>query len=210
MRRASLVAAVLLGLATLSPPVHQRADQLFTIHMLQHLVLVFCVAPLLVFATPRAPGWLRSIGVAVVLHAVALWAWHLPVLYDAAVNSAPLHIVEHGSFLATAWLFWGAVAARWAPGDPLRRAGAVFVTGLHSAALGAIITLASEPLYDAHLGHEHGWDLTPLEDQQLAGGIMWVPPGVVYLVITILLLGLWIKQSSGGDAQLQPHRGSRP
>ena len=86
-----------------------------------------------------------------ILHAVALWAWHLPVLYDAALESPPLHALEHLSFLATGVLFWGVVAARWQPVDPLQRVGAVFGTGLQSAALGACIAFAAEPLYESHL-----------------------------------------------------------
>jgi putative membrane protein len=194
MRAYLALAAVALA-AVLLPPMHGLAHDSFAWHMVQHLVLIFGVAPLLTFALPHPtlPRYLVAPIVVVALHAIALWAWHLPALYDEALQSPPLHALEHISFVGTGVLFWGVVAARWRPLDQLRRAAVVFVTGLQSAALGALLVFATEPLYTAHLGTtgEHG--LTPLEDQQLAGGLMWVPPGIVYLVLTLALLLSWMK-----------------
>jgi putative membrane protein len=58
--------------------------------------------------------------------------------------------------------------------------------------LGAVLAFAAAPLYESHLHTTQEWGLTALEDQQLAGGIMWVPPGVVYLVVMIVLLARWL------------------
>lgn len=184
------LAALVVAAVALLPPMHGLAHDSFAWHMVQHLILIFGVAPLMTFALPviALPRMLAAPLVVVILHAVAIWAWHLPVLYDKALEFAPLHALEHASFVVTGVLFWGVVAARWQPLDHLRRAGVVFVTGLQSAALGALLVFAGEPLYTSHLhsAQEHG--LSPLEDQQLAGGIMWVPPGIVYLAITLGLI----------------------
>lgn len=202
-RSVYLTGAMVVAILVLLPPVHEWTEELFSAHMLQHLVLIFVVAALLVGATPSSFGprrsWIGAPLVVVMLNAVALWGWHLPALYDAALRSPALHVAEHLSFVATSWLFWGTVAARWRPLDPLKRAGVVFVTGLQSAALGALIAFASRPLYDAHLVHARTWGLTPLEDQQLAGGIMWVPPGVAYLVVVLVLLARWMNRAPHGD-----------
>ena len=189
--------------AALLPPIHELAYDSFAWHMGQHLVLIFVVSPLVAFALRPGFRLNRSWAgpaVVVILHAVALWAWHLPVLYDKALDVAPLHALEHASFIATGVLFWALVIGRLSHVDHLRRAAVVFVTGLQSAALGALLVFASEPLYDAHLmtSDQHG--LSPLEDQQLAGGIMWIPPGVVYLVITLVLFAGWMNSSSPADA----------
>lgn len=172
----------------LSPPVHAVSDELFSAHMVQHLVLVLVAAPFIAWGIDvKLPRILRRPAVIWGLHALALWAWHLPLLYDAAVANIPLHLLEHATFLGTGVLFWGAVLGRMGL-DHLRRLGLTFATTLQSAALGAIIAFASTPLYASHLSTAPKQGLTPLEDQQLAGAIMWVPPGTIYLVVMLLLL----------------------
>ena len=142
------------------------------------------------------PRWAGPIAI-VIAHAVALWAWHLPALYDAAIENSLLHALEHLLFLATAMAFWAFVLGRSGHLDRLQRVGLVFVTALQSSALGALIAFASEPLYRAHLVNTSG--LTALEDQQLAGAIMWVPPGVVYLCVMLVLLYGWFAQLERAD-----------
>ena len=143
------------------------------------------------------PRWAGPIAI-VIVHAVALWAWHLPALYDAAIENAYLHALEHLSFLATAMAFWAFVLGRSGDLDRLQRVGLVFVTALQSSALGALIAFASEPLYRAHLAKTSG--LTALEDQQLAGAVMWIPPGVVYLCVMLVLLYGWFAQLERADS----------
>ena len=195
--RAIGIAGVLIWGAASSPPVHEAAHELFAVHMLQHLTLVLGVAPLLALATPSAltphGTWATSAVSVVLLQTIVLWAWHLPALYDRALANDLLHVFEHVSFVASAWLFWLFV---FRTEDHLKRAGAVFFTGLQSAALGALLTFASEPLYASHANGSARWELTALEDQQLAGGIMWVPPGVVYLAVTLVLLNAWMRRSA--------------
>src|SRR6185437_2213912 len=110
------------------------------------------------------------------LHTVALWGWHLPGPYDAALASAPVHALEHSCFYLTALLMW------WVALRPLRGhggiAGSLFVlvaTMAQSGALGAILTFSGTPWYYTQSAGAALWHLTALEDQQLAGLIMWIP-----------------------------------
>ena len=205
-RTVAWIAGVVVAVAALVPPLHGYAAALFSAHMVQHLILVLVAAPLLALGAPRVPR-IGPLAVAL-LHAGAIWAWHLPTAYDAALASDLLHGIEHLSFLATGWLFWAFILRR-TDVSQLQRVGVVFATALQSSALGALLAFASRPLYSGHLGTTGRWGLTALEDQQLAGAIMWVPPGVVYLAVMLVLLYRWFgaldgvadARAAGGDAR---------
>lgn len=183
-----LTAGVSVAILSILPPVHGAAERLLSAHMLQHLTLMMIAAPLIALALPPVPR-LGPIPVWIAATAI-LWAWHLPVLYDAALASPVLHALEHFSFLATSIAFWSFVLVRTDVSAPTR-VGLTFASGLQSSALGALLAFASAPLYDSHLATPSG--RTPLEDQQLAGALMWVPPGVVYLAVMVALLYHWFK-----------------
>jgi putative membrane protein len=216
--RATAFAAGVLALAlALLSPLDALATALFSAHMLQHLLLMLVAAPLLVLGLPgytllwavplrarralarawnRAP-WLRAAAhalgaplAAVTLHAVAVWGWHLPSLYVAALESDAVHALEHASFLGTALLFWWRVRASAGSGVALL---CVFVTAMHSGMLGLLISLAPTAWYPVQGVGAPGWGLTTLEDQQLAGLIMWVPGNLVYLGATLALLVAWLR-----------------
>jgi cytochrome c oxidase assembly factor CtaG len=124
------------------------------------------------------------------LAAVAgLWAWHAPALYDLALRSPWVHRAEHVVFLGTWFLFWRLALDRGSPRRLARGADVVFVVsgGLAAGALGAILALAPLPLYPAYLTTTAAWGLTPLQDQRLAGLLMWVPTGVESLAIAACL-----------------------
>jgi cytochrome c oxidase assembly factor CtaG len=128
------------------------------------------------------------------LNVAALWAWHLPDMYEAAFRNNLIHAVEHASFFGTAVLFWAVVI------DRSRKAlshGArilfVFTTALQSGALGVLLIFAGEVLYRAHVATAHDWGLTALEDQQLAGALMWIPPGFVYFIAIAILFVKWMR-----------------
>jgi putative membrane protein len=118
---------------------------------------------------------------------LALWIWHAPGLFDAAVEREWLHTLEHVSFFGTALLFWRAIL----DAQSARRVGpalaAAFATLMHGGLLGGLITMAPFPLYSWYRGRTELWGLTSLEDQQLAGLVMWVPMGIVYFAACILL-----------------------
>jgi cytochrome c oxidase assembly factor CtaG len=210
-----------LAVAMLSP-LHALGGALLSAHMVQHELLMLVAAPLLVAARPLVPLlWAvpssprRALGrratrgaaralwrtltlplVAFGLHAVAIWGWHVPALYDATLESEALHAAQHLSFLATALLFWWSLTHGPAAE---RRWGAamlyVIATMAHTGALGVLLTFASRPLYPAYVGRTAPWALTPLQDQQLAGLVMWIPAGVGYLVAALVFAWRWLESS---------------
>jgi putative membrane protein len=160
-------------------------------------------APLapLVWALPPAAGhslalpirqlrWLGKPLVAFALHSAAIWLWHLPGPYQAALDSGWLHLAEHASLLGTAVLFWWALL-RPRVSRPEYGLGVlyVFLVSLQSTALGALLTLASAPWYRAY---------GQLADQQLAGLLMWVPAGMLYLLIALAMFGAWLRALDSG------------
>jgi cytochrome c oxidase assembly factor CtaG len=133
--------------------------------------------------------------VAWIIQAVVLTAWHLPALYQRSLASDPVHALQHTSFLAAAALYWWSVletrSAR------LHRGAAVlslFLTSLYTGALGALITFAVAPWYPAYHATA-AWGLTPMEDQQLAGLVMWMPGGIAYLVAALALTARWMRDA---------------
>jgi putative membrane protein len=204
--------------AALVSPLHYAGAQLFTAHMIEHELIMAVAAPLLVLARPGA-GFLwafprrmrrgigRAVGgdaiqgpwraltspyVATFLHGAVIWLWHAPLLFDDAVVNLALHRVQHISFLATAILFWWAVIRRSDYGPAF---GHVFATMTHTGLLGALLTLAPRVLYGVQTAGAPAWGLTQLEDQQLAGLVMWVPAGTVYAGAALAFMGLWISRS---------------
>jgi cytochrome c oxidase assembly factor CtaG len=206
--------------AALVSPLHWLGEHLFAFHMIEHEILMAVSAPLLVLAAPigvwlwslprsyrlkvgrvlRRPAlvccwqWLRTGRNATLVHGVAIWAWHAPILFDAAVTNILLHRLQHLSFLLTAILFWWSVLRNSNAG---LAAWHLFVTMLHTSVLGALMALAPRVLYQAQTATAAAWGLTPLEDQQLAGIIMWVPAGTIYAGAALAMLAIWIRQSGG-------------
>jgi cytochrome c oxidase assembly factor CtaG/cytochrome c2 len=203
-------------------PLHTMSDQLFTAHMVQHELLMAVAAPLLVAADPfvallvalptfgrralaralsgprarRAWNAVSRPSVAFAIHAVAIWVWHVPGLFQQTLTSGVVHGAQHVSFVVTAALFW------WSLTDgsrvPARGAAILylFATTLHTGALGALLAFSRTVWYPAYANAATAWGLTPLEDQQLAGLIMWIPGSVPYLIAALLLFRSWLASSS--------------
>jgi cytochrome c2 len=130
------------------------------------------------------------------LHAAALWAWHVPALYGAAIHSEAIHALEHTCFFVSAGLFWwGITRGRYGRLGYGAAVLYVFATAMHSGLLGAALTLAPHAWYPAHEATTAAWGLSPLEDQQLAGLIMWVPASVIFVAAGLYYFALWIKES---------------
>src|ERR1041384_7376031 len=206
----------------LASPLHPWGRVLFSAHMTQHEVLMLVAAPLLVLGRPLAPfmralplGWARRLSslsklawwqrlwraltnplAAWAIHAVALWVWHVPVLFQAVLDNEWIHTLQHLSFFLSALLFWWALLHGR---QGARAYGAavlyLFTTALHSGLLGALITFAPSIWYPAYAGTTQGWGLTPLEDQQLGGLIMWIPAGLVYVVAGLVLFAGWLREA---------------
>jgi putative membrane protein len=190
-------------------PLDALGGQLFSAHMLQHEMLMIVAAPLLVLGRPVAawtwafaPATRRQLGRATqaqwfalpwaaitqpvaawALHAIALWLWHVPALFEAALHSEAVHVAQHTSFLATALLFWWAVL-----GADVRARGSgwsiayLFTTMMHTSALGALLSLAPTLWYPSYAATSRAFGMDPVEDQQLGGLVMWVPGGLAYLI----------------------------
>jgi putative membrane protein len=217
-RTSAFVAGWLTLVGALVSPLHWLGEHLFAFHMIEHEILMAVSAPLMVLARPigvwlwslpqryrflvgrflRRRGlvhcwqWLRTGRNATLVHGVAIWAWHAPILFDAAVTNIVLHRLQHLSFLLTAIVFWWSVFRNTNAG---LAAWHLFVTMLHTSVLGALMALAPRVLYQAQTATAAAWGLTPLEDQQLAGIIMWVPAGTIYAGAALALLAIWIRQS---------------
>ncbi len=148
-----------------------------------------------------ATGWMVLPAAAWLLHTIVLWAWHMPGLYDAAARSEAVHLLEHATFVFTAVLFarplvvQGArAAATLAPGGALLY---LFAAAMQSGVLGALLALAGTPWYASHLATTGPWGLTPIEDQQIAGALMWGPAGAAYLAAMLWAMRRWL-----GDAEI--------
>jgi putative membrane protein len=126
---------------------------------------------------------------------MALWAWHAPALYQAALGNEAVHAAEHLCLFGTGLALWRLVVG--APGR--RRHGqallSMFVSGLAGAALGAVLTFSTTVLYPAYGNGPRAWGLTPLEDQQLAGSIMWIPPALLSLATMVSLAHAWLTEA---------------
>jgi putative membrane protein len=218
--------------AALATPLDALAARLFAAHMVQHELLMVLAAPLLVLGRPLAawawalgPSQRRWLGPATrwrwvaapwhwltrpvsawALHALALWAWHVPSWFDAALHREPIHILQHASFLATALLFWWSVLGA----DPRSRRGgfalaSLFTTMMHTGALGALLTFAPTAWYPVYAAAGGAFGLSPVEDQQLGGLIMWVPGSLAYLVAGLVLAARLL-----GREDVTPASAARP
>ncbi len=221
-RHASFLAGWLMLFLALTSPIHKLGEQLFSAHMLQHEILILLSAPLISASHPGATclwafaprhrahlgSWVNAIehsgpmafisrpAVAWLLEAAALWIWHIPALYQATLSSDWIHAAQHLSFFLTAVLFWSAL---YGVGRSAMSYGAgtiyVFGAAAQCSALGALLTFSSVLWYPVYAATAARWGMTPLEDQQLGGVIMWVPSSAVFIVIGLALFARWLSEA---------------
>jgi cytochrome c oxidase assembly factor CtaG len=229
----SFVAGVGVLLLALVSPIDTLGDAyLFSAHMLQHLLLVLIVPPLLLLGIPaelarqfmrwplarraevetlyitslrRHPLLAWSLGVGM------MWLWHVPALYNAALDHAGIHVFEHLCFLVTAAIFWWPIAAPSAEARlaPLAAMLYLFAAAGASTVLGIILTFVSPGLYPLYLQPTDRlgilpllrdvWGFSPAVDQEAGGILMWVGGGLVYLGAIIATLALWYGAPDEGD-----------
>jgi putative membrane protein len=220
--------------AALVSPLHWLGERLFTAHMAEHELLMIVAAPLLLIGRPvgpfmwalprairkrlanalarltRANAWTALIrpGPASALHALVIWGWHAPLLYELALSNARVHWLQHVSFLLSALLFWWSLLRNREHGYG---SAVLFLllTAMHTGLLGVLLAMARAPVYPAQTATSADWGLSPVEDQQLAGILMWVPGGLVYAIAALVMAGLWIARSapsSSGGAYVVPQR----
>lgn len=209
-------------------PLDALSDALFAAHMTQHEILILVAAPLIVAGRPLVPMlWalpargrdavgrlvehvsLRRLWSfftaplpAVVVHGLVVWIWHVPALFQAALRYEPLHALQHSSFFVTAALFWWSmVHGRFGRAGYGLSVLFVFATALHTSILGALFSVGQRLWYPESARHTREWGLSPLEDQALAGLIMWIPSGVLFVIIGVALFVAWL-----GEAERQTRR----
>jgi cytochrome c oxidase assembly factor CtaG len=180
---------LMLALAVVSP-LHELAERFLWVHMVQHELLMVLAAPLLVLGKPlqsfvwvqpiRLPRRLSDPVLAWVLHAAAIWVWHAPRAFEAALANEAMHFAQHASFLGSAVLFWWTILAR----PPLGAMASLFTTMLYTGALGALMTFSRASWYSGY----------GLEDQQLAGLVMWIPAGLAYPVVALFIGSKWLRR----------------
>ena len=209
-RAAAFHLGTALALFAVVGPLDDWAETSTSAHMTQHMLFMGVVAPLWVISRPLARlvagggRWLVSCWRPLLrmtrhpvrmayLHGLTSWFWHIPRFYQLALEDPWWHVLEHAMFLITAGLFWWAVLynrtrhTHWA-------LFALLLTLMHTGFLGALLTFAQAPLYG---------EARDLEDQQLAGLIMWVPGAVPYLLAAAWVVYRWFRQmhrpeTSGG------------
>lgn len=190
-------------------------------HMVQHMILIAVAAPLLALAKPLVPcllslphasqtrllRWWRSLklargellthpAIATGLHGLVIWVWHAPAPFNAALTSEIVHIAEHVTFFGSALLFWWALLSS----ERLASRGfgsgtvAALATLMHTGMLGALLTFAPSPWYEQYASSSPA-GLSPLEDQQLAGLIMWIPTSAVYLIAGLALVAIGLENA---------------
>ena len=191
-QRRSFGAAFLLLLLLFVSPFCALTSALFSARVTHHVLLTAVAAPLLVVALPkvaRVPGTLAAwTGV----QALIFWAWHSPGLYAWGLSSNAGYWLMQLTLLGSALGFWIAVRRASAPAS----VAALLATMVQMGLLGALITFSGSPLYAPHLASTVAWGYTPLEDQQLAGLIMWAPAAGLYLAAALALAGRWFAQEA--------------
>jgi putative membrane protein len=224
----SFVAAIAALVASLLSPIATLSEQLLWVHMIQHMLLMLIAAPLLVagspalvsaWALPRrwrvglARWWARVRPdpharrlawhpvFAWLAFALILWVWHLPLLYQAAVQHPRIHDLQHLAFFGASCLYWRVMF------DPIGRTRLgpvavviyVFTTSLHGMLLGVLIALSPQLWYPIYAHTTASWGMTAIEDQQIAGFIMWMPVCGVYAAIAVGVLAIWLHRAEQGS-----------
>jgi putative copper resistance protein D len=220
------VALASLALALLSP-IERYAESLFSVHMLQHMLLEFIAAPALLLAAPVTLA-LRAASTAVrrgllgilnsrVVHVVSFpligwvvfaavnWFWHFSPLYDRALDSPPLHYLEHAAFLLAAVAFWAPVVAldpiRWRLSHPVRLLY-LFVAMPQNSFLGLAIFTTGRVLFPHYVSVQRAWGPSPLDDQHLAGALMWVGGDVAFLIAMAAVVAGWMRHEERRTARM--------
>jgi putative membrane protein len=221
VQAAAFAAGWLTLIVALVSPVDPLGERLFSAHMIQHELLMIVAAPLLVLGRPLAvwawalpSDWSRAIGrffhtpgwrvpwlvvtgpfVAWMLHALALWLWHAPALFDAALANEGVHALQHTCFLLTSLVFWWSVFSAATRKEQGLAMLSLFTTMVHTGALGALLALSSNAWYPRYAATAPAFGMSALQDQQLGGLVMWVPAGLIYIACGLALAASWMNRA---------------
>ncbi|MBA2595692.1 MAG: cytochrome c oxidase assembly protein [Chloroflexia bacterium] len=216
-QKASFIAGAVVLFVALGPPLDDWSDHyLLLAHMAQHLLLVMLAAPLLLYGTPawllepltrnrvtdRIGYWLTRPVVAFGLANAVFVLWHVPVLYEMALRSQPIHVLEHGTMLATALLAWWPILGplpRWPRLALPLHSLYFFAMTVPGSAIGAFITFADPGLYQPYDTAQRIFGIDLATDQQLAGLLMWVAVSAIYLLLITFSFFRWASREEAAD-----------
>ncbi|MEJ7777260.1 MAG: cytochrome c oxidase assembly protein [Sphingomicrobium sp.] len=197
-RRKWFAAAFALVLVLFISPFCALASALFSVRVIHHVLLTAVVAPLLVQSFPRSltrcPG---PLALWTAVQALLFWAWHSPALYASALSSDGVYWLMQLSLLGSAAGFWAALRRSAAPAA----VAALLATMVQMGLLGALITFSGSALYAPHWASTAAWGLSALEDQQLAGLIMWAPSAALYLAAALVIAYRWLGRDAAVAAR---------
>ena len=209
-------------------PIDSIGEELFSVHMVQHEMLMMIAAPLLVLSRPeqtillggrgfltpivhsftgRSPRMLRFYRQLAtplwgwLIHFFGLWLWHLPFLLNASLTSSWVHSLQHATFLLIAWLFWYSIF-RLDKSNSMSAVISLFTTGIHASLLGALLTFSPSIWYSPYAHTTQQWGLSPIEDQQLGGLIMWMPAGIVFILAALVTLARLLRSTNDSDGRI--------
>ncbi|MGH2445342.1 MAG: cytochrome c oxidase assembly protein [Candidatus Limnocylindria bacterium] len=226
-----------IGFALVSP-IEAYEGLLFSVHMTQHILLEMVAAPLLLAgapitltlraASPSVRRWLLAVLHSRIVHAISFpvvawllfaavnWGWHFSVLYDQALENTALHYFQHATFLGAALLFWwpvvGADPSPWRLPHPVRLLY-LFLALPQNSFLGVALLSANTVLYPHYVTNGRAWGMSPLEDQQLGGVLMWVIGDLAFVIVMLVVVWLWMRYEERRtvrvDARLAADRAAR-
>jgi len=202
-------------------PIDTLSNVLFLMHMTQHILLVMVAAPLILLGIPApflAPliqnvrlksilAWLTHPFVAFTLYNVTLVAWHVPALYEAALQDEFLHDLEHALFFYTALLSWWPLLSPLRELPPLSYPAQmlyIFLIAIPAGILSAVLVFSEQVLYPTYAAAPRLWDLSALADQQAGALVMMIPGKAIYLVALTVVFFIWFNQEEpvGGEQLL--------
>jgi putative membrane protein len=206
---------------SLNGPIHDLSDEyLFSAHMVQHLLLTLAMPPLLLAGVPgwmiRRPLATRFIApatrfltrapIAFVVFNVVMAAWHLPPLYNAAMANHNIHILEHLMFMASAVLMWWPLLSQLPELPRLAYPGQMLYSFLMSIPMSIVavyIAMSDHVLYPAYAAAPRVLPISPLEDQLLGALIMWIPGGIIFIIIMTVVFFKWNARGEDSTAGAQ-------
>ena len=187
--RPLMASAIALSVLLFVSPFCALSSALFSARVTHHVLLAAVLAPVMVFAVRDDQiRWPGSLAMWTGLQAITFWLWHSPGLYVEALSSNLLYWVMQVTLLGTAMGFWAALRRASAPAA----IAALLASTVQMGLLGALITFAETPLYRPHFFTTQPWGFNALEDQQLAGLIMWAPSAGLYLAAAMVLVHRWL------------------
>jgi len=218
-QRAMFFTALAIIFLSLNGWLHDLSDSfLFSAHMVQHLVLTLVAPPLLVMGTPgwmlrpalRWPGvspvarFVTKAPVAFVIFNLIIIVWHLPPMYEFALEHHPIHIVQHLCFMVAATLMWWPVLS---PMPELPRLSYplqmlyLFLMTIPMSIVAVCIAYSDHALYPFYAAAPRIWGITPMQDQTIGALIMWIPGGLFFFTVISVIFFRW-QQADGDSAEV--------